>query len=285
MKTALSYLNQTESHPVKHLDTVSGLDVTLTDDMRRRMRALVPDEALPEGDTIRLSDDKAFCMKEMVRSMQNNMAETAWPKTQYLWSLHPIMTWVNDKAGLLYARAEAPMIGISNGLAVGEEIFIVSGSIPNMKSTPLVDEWFGLLYKDGSYVDTLSMNDVIQRTHIRGTGIPNTNSVTEAEAQRSGELLGNVVEHAKTYLKEKYDDYQQRMNPLLDKEVDKLIALQEKQHEYNQLTFFDQKRKFEERERSIDELFDQFVDWVKDTLTIQNNPYIRIAAVLTGVLK
>ena len=285
LETALSYLNQSESHPVKHLDTVSGLDVTLTDDMRRRMRALVPDEALPEGDTLRLSDDKAFCMKEMVRSMQNNMAETAWPKTQYLWSLHPIMTWVNDKAGLLYGRGEAPIIGIPSGLNQAEEIFIVTGSIPNMKSTPLVDEWFGLLYKDGSYIATLSMNDVIQRTYIRGTDIPNTNSVTEAEAQRAGELLGNVVEHAKTYLKEKYDDYQQRMNPLLDNEVDKLIALQEKHHEYNQLTFFDQKRKFEERERSIDELFDQFVDWVKDTLTIQNNPYIRIAAVLTGVSK
>ena len=154
-----------------------------------------------------------------------------------------------------------------------------------MKSTPLVDEWFGVLYRDGSYVQTLSMNEVIQMTRIRGRDIPNTTSDNEIDASKMELLLEDVVKHVKQYLKGKFNDYQQRMDSLLDNEVDKLISLQEKHHEYNQLTFFDQKRKFEERERSIDELFDQFVDWVKETLTIQNNPYIRIMAVLTGVTK
>ena len=74
--------------------------------MRRRLKALVPEEALPAGETLRLSDDKKFCMQEMMRSMQNNMAETAWPKTQYLWQMHPLFTWVNDKAGLLFDRGQ-----------------------------------------------------------------------------------------------------------------------------------------------------------------------------------
>lgn len=285
LETALSFLNQSESHPVKRLDTVTGLDITLTEDMNRRLHALVPDEALPEGDTLRVSDDKEFCKEEMVRSMQNNMAETAWPTTQYLWSLHPIMTWINDKAGLLYGRGEAPVIGIPERLKGDETIFIVTGSIPNMKSTPMVDEWFGILYQDGAYVRILSMNDVLRMTEINNKAIPNTMVITEEDVAKAGQLLDDVVGHAKDYLAKKYDEYQDRMNPLLDREVDKLIELQDKHHAYNQLTFFDQKRKFEERERSINELFDQFVDWVKDTLTIQNNPYIRIAAVLTGVAK
>ena len=101
MSQALSFLNQSVSHPVEELQTVSGLDVKLTEEMRRRLRALVPEEALPEGETLRLSDDKAFCMEEMKRSMQNDMESTAWPKTQYLWPLHPLFSWINDKAGLL----------------------------------------------------------------------------------------------------------------------------------------------------------------------------------------
>lgn len=77
LSKALSYLNQKENLPVQKLQTVSGLDIKITDDMRRRLSALVPDEALPEGDTLRVSDDKKFCMEMMRESMQNNMAETA----------------------------------------------------------------------------------------------------------------------------------------------------------------------------------------------------------------
>lgn len=109
LSNALSYLNQKENLPVQKLQTVSGLDIKITDDMRRRLSALVPEEALPEGDTLRVSDDKKFCMEMMRESMQNNMAETAWPKIQYLWPLHPILSWINDKAGLLYGRGEADM--------------------------------------------------------------------------------------------------------------------------------------------------------------------------------
>ena len=73
------------------------------------------------------------------------------------------------------------------------------------------------------------------------------------------------------------------MEPLLDEEVEKLIALQSKHHQYYQLTLFEQERKLEEKERSVDLLFDEFINWVTDTLTIQDNPYIRIITVLMGV--
>lgn len=282
---ALSYLNQKESHPVEKLNTVSGLDIKLTEDMRRRLKALVPEEALPAGETLRLSDDKKFCMQEMMRSMQNNMAETAWPKTQYLWQMHPLFTWVNDKAGLLFDRGQAPLIRIPNKLSENEIIYIVSGSIPNRKSTPLVDEWFGLLYCNGKYVRTMDMNEVIQKTGIRNANLTNPGNTTEKDAADAEALLNDVVDHAKAYLKVKYQEYEDRMNPLLDNEVDKLIDLQNRHHAYYQMTLFEQTRKLEEKERSIDELFNEFISWVKETLTIQDNPYIRIVAVLTGVSK
>lgn len=285
LSQALSYLNQSESLPVEKLKTVSGLDIKMTPDMLRRMKALVPEEALPAGETLRVSDDKSFCMAEMRKSMQNNMAETAWPQTQYLWPLHPIMTWVNDKSGLLFGRGQAPIIGLPGKLAAGETIYIVTGSIPNMKSTPLVDEWFGLLYRDGQFVQAMSMNEVVQKTGLSGANIPNTNCIGEAEISAASSLLEDVVSEARTYLGGYYKKYEQTMNPLLDEEVDKLIELQNKHHEYYQLTLFEQKRKLEEKERSVDELFDRFTNWVTDTLTIQNNPYIRVVTVLMGVSK
>ena len=283
LSQALLYLNQNESHPVDKLSSVSGLDIKITEEMRRRLRALVPEEALPQGDTLRLSDDTAFVMDEMRRSMQNNMADTAWPKTQYLWRQHPIFDWVNDKAGLLFNRGQAPVIGIPEKLSIDETIFVISGSIPNQKSTPLVDEWFGLAYQDDKYVETIDMHEVIRRTGIRSNNLSNIDVITQDEICAAEKLRGDAVTHAQEFLGRKFREYQNRMNPLLDEEVEKLIALQEKHHEYYRMTFSEQGRKLEEKSRGVDKLFEEFISWVTETLTIQDNPYIRIIAVLTGV--
>lgn len=283
LSQALFYLNQSESHPVDKLSSVSGLDIKITEEMRRRLRALVPEEALPQGDTLRLSDDTAFVMDEMRRSMQNNMADTAWPKTQYLWRQHPIFDWVNDKAGLLFNRGQAPVIGIPEKLSIDETIFVISGSIPNQKSTPLVDEWFGLAYQDDKYVETIDMHEVIRRTGIRSNNLSNIDAITQDDVCAAEQLRGDAVTHAQEFLRRKFREYQNRMNPLLDEEVEKLIALQEKHHEYYRMTFSEQGRKLEEKSRGVDKLFEEFISWVTETLTIQDNPYIRIIAVLTGV--
>jgi hypothetical protein len=279
---AMNYLNQTESHPVSKMETVSGLEITITSDMRRRLNGLIPEEAMPAGDYLRLSDDKEFCMGEMKRSMQNNMAETAWPKTQYLWKLHPIFSWVNDKSGLLFGRGEAPIIGLPDKMKSSEIIYIVTGSIPNTKSTPLVDEWFGLGYENGCFTKAYSMNDVIQRTGIGRTNIPNAGGITANAVNEATALLPDVVEHAKEYLGGFYHEYQERMNPLIDEELDKLAGLEEKHRDY-QLSLFENERKRSEQERKVDDLFKKFTAWVTDTLYIKDNPYIRIIAVLKGV--
>ena len=284
LNQAFTYLNRTESHPVERLHDESGLEIKITPDMRKRLNALLPEEAMPQGDYMRLSDDKAFCMKEMKRSMQNNMAETAWPKVQYLWKLHPIFTWVNDKGGLLYGRGEAPIVGLPDVMKESEIIFIVTGSIPNKKSTPLVDEWFGLVYEDGKYQESLTMDKVLKRTCFRNVNIPNTNALTEERVIDAEKLLPDVVEHAKKHMQLFYKQYSERMGPLLDEELDKLASLEEKHKDY-QLSLIENERKKSEQERRVDELFDKFSNWVTDTLSIQNNPYIRIIAVLKGVSK
>ena len=281
---AINYLNQTEHHPVDKLQTVSGLDIRLTPDMARRLKALVPEEALPrEGDTLRVSDDKSFCMEQMRNSMQKNLDEAAWPTVQYLWKLHPILSWINDKSSLLFKRDQAPVIGVPQKLADGECIYIVTGSIPNLKSTPLVDEWFGLMYKNGKFVRTMSMNEVVQKAGLSNSKIPNTSCITDTELSAASLILPEVVKQAKAYMDDHYKKYQRDMAPLLDEEVDKLISLQERHHKYYQMTLFEQERKLQEQSRRIDDLFDQFTSWVRETLTIQNNPYIRIVAVVMGV--
>ena len=281
LQHSIAYINRTESQPVERLQTISGLDIKLTPDLRRRLRAFVPEEAMPQGETLRLSDDKQFVMQEMVRSMQNNMAETAWPKTQYLWALHPILSWANDKNSLLFARGEAPIISIPQKLKENETIYIITGSIPNAKSQPLVDEWFGLLYRDGRFAEAINMEKVILLTGLSATMNPNLGKVSDDTVSDAASLLTDVVKHANDYLHTFFVDYNSRINPLINEEIDKLSELRARHMDY-QLSLFESERKKSEQERRVDELFDRFVEWVTDTLEIKNNPYIRIITVVTG---
>ncbi|MBR5902087.1 DEAD/DEAH box helicase [bacterium] len=282
LEHSLGFLNNSEAHPVRRLERVTGLDVTITPDMKRRLKALLPDEAMPQGDTLRLSDDKNFCMSEMKRSMQNNMAETAWPKVQYLWKQHPLFTWINEKSDLLFDRGQAPIIGLNGVLKPSEIIFVVAGTIPNKKSTPLVDECFGLVYENGKYSDTLTIQKVLNKTGLNGLNIPNRNALSEAEIAEAMSLRQDVVARAKEYLDAKYKEYVSRMSPLLDEEINKLAKLESKHKVYQRSLFVDARLR-DENERKVDELFNKFETWVKDTLTIQNNPYIRIIAVIRGI--
>ena len=93
--------------------------------------------------------------------------------------------------------------------------------------------------------------------------------------------MPDVVERAKAYLHGYFRQYKTRMSPLLDEELNKLTEL-ESRHKSYKLSLFESERKKSEQERMVDDLFAKFFNWVTDALTIQNNPYIRIVAVLKG---
>ena len=277
----MSYLGGSENNSVKRLQTVNGIEIFITPDLRRRLTALLPSEVIPDEDYLRLSTNKAFCMEEMKRSMQNNLSESAWPMTQFLWRLHPLFFWLNDKASLFYGRGEAPLIGLSNGVLKNQCLFIVAGTIPNRKSSPVIDEWFALLFQDGCFVEELSMNEVMTMTKFGSGDLPNRNVVTQQMQQDVTTILPMVVEKAKNIMQRHCDLYMKRINPQINGELDKLSTLQQKHKNY-QLSLFEDERRKTERERKIDKIFENFVDWVKDTLEIENNPYIRIIAVMIG---
>lgn len=280
--SAMTYFTQTERHSVQKLQTVEGLEIEITLDLKRRLTALLPEEAIPRTDYLRLSPDKTFCMDEMKRSMQNNMSETAWPVTQYLWPLHPIFEWVNDKAGLMFGRGDAPLICIPGSMPASDVIFIIAGTIPNRKSTPVVDEWFGLRFSNGSFVEELTMEQVIIKTGFGRKDVPNHNNTKAQDKNRAESLLQSAVDEAKKVLDRHCANYRQEIAPQIDDEIDKLAELEGRHKDY-QLSLFESERKKSEQERKVEQIFNQFAEWVKDTLEIENNPYLRIVAVLMGV--
>lgn len=284
LEEAVNYFNHTERLPVERFSTGSGLKILVEENsaLDNRLKALLPEEVCPKGNRyLMLSDDKVFCVDRMRQSMQNTMEEDAWPDTQYLWKLHPIFNWVNGKADLLFNRNQAPIIGV-NTIPVGKIIFIVSGSIPNRKSTPLVDEIFGVEYVNGKFDSIFDIDAVIAETKLKRSNLANADLVGEEDVRRATALLPDVIKQAKFYMEKHAGQYEDEMNPKLNEELDKLDQLQ--QRHMQQLALFDVGRAKDEKQRHVEELFERFVNWVTDTLTIQKeNPYLKILAVISGV--
>lgn len=285
---AMKYFNRYEDRPVEPLQRVRGLDIMLTDDIRRRMQDLLPAEVvalLKKKSYLRLVSDKDYCM-QAVRESQQTDDEKAWPEVQYLWPLNPIFDWVNDKASLIFPRGEAPLAFIHK-LKADQVIFLLNGSIPNRKSTPLVDKWFGLLYEKGQFAKALPLEEALSLAGIyAGQELPNPTQEDEqtlAQKQELEHLLPDVIMQAKKYLTGFYTQYQQQSQPQIDAEIDKLARLEDR-HKAYQMSLFQNRaeRQRDEKVREIEDIFNSFSEWVEDSMTIENHPYIRVLGVLSG---
>lgn len=280
-----------ETHPYKvlPLHDADGLEIRWTQDMQRRFRNVLPPEATPAVDEwLMVSSDKDFVARQNRRSLQNALEEDSWPKVHYLWRQHPIMQWAGDKASQFFGRQEAPLVGIPT-FEKGEVIFCMACSIPNRRSAPLVDEWFGLRFVNGRFDRKLSMEELLAKTQFDRSDRPNAGTLTEEDAKSVSALRAEAVAQAKRVMAEAAQAYKhgpyEKIYPELEK-LEKLKARHEAHLEakYEQLTFFGKQKQKDAEQRHIDQIFDTFFEWVRESMDIEaDHPYIRIAAAFMGV--
>lgn len=283
LKEGIGYFLREQRYGLQSLQTAPGVELTVNPELKRRLGRAIPEEAMPKDDTLRLSPDKEFCMEDMTRSLQNAIDEDAWPRTQYLWPLHPIFQWLHDKASLLMNRQEAPLIGLSEHMEPDDVLILIAGVIPNRRSAPVVDAWFGLHFRDGTYQGQWTMAEVLQRTRLDQGTQPNTAELTAQHLQQAQKLLAPAVTEAEKIMRQQHREYKARIDPLINAELEKLEELRQRHTEYIQLKLLEQPRKREERSRTVDAIFERYVDWVHNSLDIEERPYIRVLAAITGV--
>src|SRR5262249_37884826 len=111
----------------------------------------MPREAVPADGVIRLTDDPVLIDEQIRHSRSND--ENSWPKTQYLWEIHPLVEWLGDKVADFFKRREAPVMRVEDVLTTNEVVFLVNGVIPNRKGHAVIDEWVGVRFKRGEFQD------------------------------------------------------------------------------------------------------------------------------------
>ena len=283
-------LAETRPYKVMPLHDAEGLEIRWTQDMQRRFRNVLPPEAAPAVDEwLMVSPDKKFVARENRKSLQNALEEDSWPKVHYLWRQHPIMQWANDKAGLFFDRQQAPLAGISS-LAPGEVIFCIAGTIPNRRAVPIVDEWFGLRFLNGRFDSFMTMDELLAATQYDRSDRPNPGNLTEDDAATVSAMLSEAVAKAKTHMSKCVKEYRDRTDEPVLQEWEKLESLKKRhlehiEHKFEQLSIFGNSKRKDAETRHIDTIFDEFESWVKDSMEIEDVPYIRIIAVFTGVNK
>lgn len=260
----------------------NAIEVELSPDLRRAFRSL-PKDALPEDGRLVFTTDRERVKKAIADCRAE---DRRWPDVHLLWDLHPFLEWLGHRLLVAFQRREAPVVTLRGTLAPGEALFLVQGELPNLKGQPAVHAWFGVRYEGGSFRETLSLEQVLERTRLTATVHANPGSTPDLIPFQS--LVPDVVQRARTFLSERRAAFNSCYGPALAAHLSSLKALEGRQTEQLELDFPEEalnrrtRDRKEQRRRQIRSAFDEHVSWVKETMTIEDKPYIRIAALFAG---
>lgn len=283
LKSALDHFNTKEEIEFEVLKKTEGLKITIDKELEKRLKTLMPMESIPKNGKLELSTNIEIIQEKIKESRQ---LEKTWPEMQYLWQMHPIIQWVNDKSSTMFERQEAPVLGLSNVLNKGETIFILSGLIPNRKSHPTINHWFGVVFNNDKLVEIISMDEVLKKVKLKNTEYPNTNKLTKDNCENISKLLPRAIQSARLQMENKLREFEAENKPKLQNHLDELKQLKGRhieQLQFEEVNTTAKERKILEKQHSIDKTFNDFEKWIKDTMTLDNNPYIQVISVLVEV--
>ena len=276
LKEGLQYLRQDQSIAVESDDDARRVAFEIPDDLRRRFKDL-PDEVTPDANRLVLSAD-ADKMQKAIADARGE--ESAWPDLHYLYRLHPAMDWLNDRMEANFGRHTAPIISIDHGLEPDQSLFLISGLIPNQKSQPLIHRWFGALFDGDTFNDLLTFDEVIERTGLGERRIPNRHPDINVDPLSS--RLPAAVEQVRQRMLQLRRAFEDQINPRLQSELDRLEELKARQISFAEERFQadGDRQKLDRNQRRIDTIFDEYFQWVEDTMTTEPVPFIQVTAAL-----
>lgn len=283
LKEAVGYIQREQTLQTEFDLARRFVTLTPTKDIEYRFRFL-PKEIWPDSGQFILTDDCNVIMQEMKRCRQE---EKAWPKIHLLWEQHPVIQWVNDKVVSAFGRREAPVLSLSGALVPDEVIFIVSGVIPNRRSHPLIHRWLGVRFLKGRYDSVADFESLVKKTRLGAHRFANRN--TPVPDEKLQDLAPAAVDKARTWMAGEWKQFESSVNEKLNEQLAELERLKAKKFAQLELRFEQdgsattiKLNKKDREKREIERIFSEYLEWIEETMTTENNPYIRIVAVLKG---
>ncbi|MDP1998118.1 MAG: DEAD/DEAH box helicase [Rhodoferax sp.] len=284
-QTALKQINQPEmlcqwtAHDAEQI-----IAITAPVDLQDRLRQL-PREAQAANDHYSLCADPARMATSIETARQAKAEDDTWPKLHYLWPQHPILEWLGDRVLNHFPRHSAPVVQ-SHKLHPGEQAFVLMNLVPNRKGQPLLVEWQVACRVGTAGAFTLEpFVTFSQRAGLKAGGLPNR-GMSEALAATTQVLqvaLPDAVATMRAHMLQLQGDFAAQSALRLRDTLQNLEQLQKRQIVQLELRLESQietvkRSRFEHRSRQIGRVFDDYRDWVKDTLTTEPQPWIQVLA-------
>lgn len=205
--------------------------------------------------------------------------------THYLWRQHPVFDWLNDKNEIMFSRQEAPILALEH-IPSNEFIFLIGGLIPNKKSIPVIDKWYGVKFIDNKFKEIIDIEGI--KTLLTKENLPNLGSENETVFTNINKSLPEAISKIRALMQNEWKAFEDTTNPRLNEELNRLEQLKLKHMDY-QLSLFEgtSEKEISARDKKnaeIEKIFAEFLNWIEDSMTLEKeNPYIHIIAVLAGV--
>jgi superfamily II DNA or RNA helicase len=208
---------------------------------------------------------------------ESRQSENSWATVHYLWELHPVFSWLNNKVASGLKRQQAPVIVAGNKLEKDEIIYITYSLIPNQKGQPLIQRWFGVRFISGQFNACEDLESILNRTGLK-KGLPNSGNDSEKLSTLKMHLP-DVVSQVKKQMTQLRKHFEDENRPKLNAQLEKLKILESKHFEQLDLVTLLGNQREEER-KAIHSRFEEYRQWVNDSMNTEDNPYIQIVAAI-----
>jgi SNF2 family DNA or RNA helicase len=271
---ALRFLQNSQNIDARFEDDRIEIYANDLEDLKYRFKML-PREVIPKNWHFKLTNNLELINQEIKDSRKD---ESAWPDIHYLWEQHPLLDWIKDKLLSNFDRLEAPVLTL-NTLKNDELIYIISGLIPNKKAQPVINEWIGIKFKNNKFESILTLDEVFKQTQINSKRFPNP--AIDYDLSEIENNLPIAIEKSIKYIQEQRDEFETNIITKFieyENELDKLESRHLEQLELD----FNQESKKSEKQREIKKIFEDYHQWIKDSMEIEKEPFIQVIAVFKG---
>lgn len=282
-KTAFQVLSKKQEFAQwEHDDNDQLIRLTAPRDLQERLRQL-PREVIDDNDAYILCANKDCVIDAIETARQARAEEETWPRIHYLWPQHPVMDWLVDRVLTHFGRHRAPAIQ-NPFLEQGEQAFILMGLVPNRKGQPLLVDWQVATRKPSGTVQLEAFDAFIVRANLQAETLSNRG--TEFDTSLLQASLPEAVSAMRAHMVARQGVFDTDMKSRLAGTLAELEILQGKQVQQLELRLENllegvRQSKREQRGKQIRQVFDEYRQWVEDTMTTEPQPYIRVLAALT----
>jgi ERCC4-related helicase len=183
------------------------IELQLPAELERRYERL-PREIRSTG-LMHLTDRPVEMMKAMEEARRQ---EATWTDKQYLWDLHPLVEWLTDRCLFRFGRHQAPVLLLSEGMAEQEVAFVLFGSFPNRRGSPVINRWVSAVFEAGKFQRIEPFTDTVQRTALGQRPIPNPGAAEVADLLP---LRKEAIAKALAYLQAERKTFEATLAPKL----------------------------------------------------------------------